>query len=106
MNPEVWIVGQVTEAEQTARDTEAGTNPVRWEFQGAFSSLERAISACKSSHYFIGPAILDEEIPDDLSPWPGTLWLDGIPLAAHGADCTCYKCTGDDGPIAIDSAPS
>lgn len=42
-----------------------------WEFCGVFSSEEKAVAACKSPNYFIGPATLDEEVPDDLQEWPG-----------------------------------
>lgn len=48
----VWIVGQL-------RDRKP------WEFQGVFSSQEKAVAACRNERYFIGPAVVDAEIPDD-----------------------------------------
>ncbi len=37
-----------------------------WEFQGVFSTEEKALNACKGHRdYFVGPAIMDEVVTDD-----------------------------------------
>jgi hypothetical protein len=35
-----------------------------------FSSKERAIAACKDERYWIGPATLDVEVPEESITWP------------------------------------
>jgi hypothetical protein len=35
-----------------------------WEWQGLFSTEEKAVAACRNEDYFIFPIILDEELPD------------------------------------------
>ena len=42
-----------------------------WEFQGVFSTEEKAAAACPDSTYFIGPATLDKELPKETESWPG-----------------------------------
>lgn len=42
-----------------------------WEFQGIFSDENKAIGACKTNEYWIGPVTLDQEIPDETTDWPG-----------------------------------
>ena len=52
---ELWICGQLKgEWEETGSI---------WEFQGVFSSEEKAHNACRNENYFIFPAKLDEELP-------------------------------------------
>jgi hypothetical protein len=41
------------------------------EFQGVFDDEEKAIAACISSDYGIGPAILNERIQDETTEWEG-----------------------------------
>lgn len=36
-----------------------------WEFQGIFSTREKAIGACRTIKYFIAPVNLDEELPKE-----------------------------------------
>jgi len=43
---------------------------LRWEFQGMFSDLDRAVKACRDWRYFVAPAIMNAEIPEDMIPWP------------------------------------
>ncbi len=40
-----------------------------WELIGVFST--EAIAACLNEYYFIGPVVLDEELPDETVAWPG-----------------------------------
>jgi hypothetical protein len=42
-----------------------------WEFQGVFDSATLAIESCRTEHYFIGPAELNEVLPDESSGWAG-----------------------------------
>ena len=42
-----------------------------WDFQGVFTSEERALEACKDRSYFVGPAVLNKELPYDTIEWPG-----------------------------------
>jgi len=51
----VWIVGQLG---------------MPWEFQGVFSTKEKAEAACKTPFHFIGPAEMDVELPEQKSFWP------------------------------------
>ena len=45
-----------------------------WEFQGVFDSEESAVSACRSENYFIGPAKLNESLPDSQTEWEGAYY--------------------------------
>lgn len=36
-----------------------------WEFQGVFSTRQKAIDACKTLNYFIAPIFLNEELPKE-----------------------------------------
>lgn len=41
-----------------------------WEFQGVFSTEKKALEACKNHNlYFIGPAILNETLPEYTVDW-------------------------------------
>lgn len=52
----LWLVGQVR-----GKD---------WEFQGVFSTEEKAIQACRNRNYFIAPIEVDTEAPDSAEPFP------------------------------------
>lgn len=59
---ELWLVQQYPE----------GSNVP--EFQGVFSSEERAVAACRTDRYFVcGPITLDEEVPHESLEW-NTAW--------------------------------
>ena len=45
-----------------------------WEFQGLFSTEQKAIDACKTNSYFIAPAQLDEIIMDESGDCPGAFY--------------------------------
>ena len=53
----LWICGQLK-----GEWAEAGSI---WEFQGVFSSDEKARNACRNENYFVFPAELDEELPNN-----------------------------------------
>jgi hypothetical protein len=42
----------------------------QWEFQGVFSSFEKAKSQCKNIYYFIAKVKLDEPVPEETLPFP------------------------------------
>lgn len=42
-----------------------------WTFQGVYDSEEKAIQACLTEDYFIGPVGLNEPIPHERMAWPG-----------------------------------
>jgi len=44
---------------------------VVWDFNGVFDSQEKAEAACKDEFYFVGPATLNESLPDQTETWPG-----------------------------------
>lgn len=52
----LWIVGQIREGAQ-------------WEFQGVFSTEERAVAACRTEDYFVARVGLDAELPHETSEW-------------------------------------
>lgn len=41
----------------------------RWEFQGVYSTRERAEAACIKDEYFVGPVTLDGGFPDETVEW-------------------------------------
>ena len=58
---EDWIVGK-------------WTGPKRWEFAGVYSTEALAVGACRSNRYFVAPAVIDEELPDEETTWPGAYY--------------------------------
>ena len=45
-----------------------------WEFCGVFSTKQKALDACATREHFIGPATLDERLPDMRITWPGAYY--------------------------------
>jgi hypothetical protein len=63
----LWVVGKYIE-----EDTEC---EARWEFQGVFSSEKLAIKACKKyGDFFIGPVVLNKELPYTTTEWVGSYY--------------------------------
>lgn len=58
----VWVTGKVVNSEST---------PMAWAIQGVFDTKEKAIAACRSEWYFIGPLRINEALPDENKEWPG-----------------------------------
>lgn len=56
----LWLVGQYRESAQAG---------VVWDFQGVFSSKEKAVAACRTSSYFVVSVEVDEEAPEEIKPW-------------------------------------
>jgi len=66
----VWICGK---HKSLGKDSN-GTEYTSWEFQGVFRTKDLAINACKDENYFIGPAVMDEPLPDEELDWPGAYY--------------------------------
>ena len=59
----LWVVGKNKQHEI-----------VGWEFMGIFDSEDKAIAACKNKHYFVGEAILNQDLTDEKIEWPGAYY--------------------------------
>jgi len=59
----LWVVGKVN-----------SENYKEWEFQGVFSSKDRAVAVCKGPYWFVGPAMLDKQLPEESQSWPGAYY--------------------------------
>ncbi len=46
----------------------------RWEFAGVFSTADKAVTACRDRTYFVAPAPLDFQPPENTETWPGLFW--------------------------------
>jgi len=70
---QLWVVGQYRGHIEDA---------VAWDFQGLFSSKEKAIEACVGDHYFCGPVVLDRKLPAKVLVWEGAYYprLSGGPV--------------------------
>lgn len=70
----VWICGKVKSA----------TIDSDWEFAGVFMTKEEAIKACHTKFYFIGPAVMGEQVPVESCTWEGAYY----PLAEERPEPT------------------
>lgn len=43
-------------------------NPERWELQGIFSTVEKAVVACRTRNFFYTEMTMDEELPLEYTP--------------------------------------
>lgn len=57
-----WLCGQYKFSEELESTV--------WEFQGVFSTRDRAVMACCDSNYFITPVVLNEELPGATTRMP------------------------------------
>lgn len=64
MSKKVWITGKVKSEEEY----------LHWEFQGVFTTEEAAVAACVTDLHFVGPAILDNRLPEDNAKWEGSYY--------------------------------
>ena len=60
----LWICGK-----RLLVDDENG-----WEFVGVFETEEKAVAACLTQMYFVGPAELNKAFPDERVKWPGAYY--------------------------------
>jgi hypothetical protein len=57
----VWVVGQYRKPS--------------WDFQGVFSSEDKAVAVCRTDMYFVAPIELDADLPHELQgEWPGAYY--------------------------------
>ena len=61
---ELWIVGKYI-------GIALKIDGMVWEFGGVFSDKQKAIGACTNENMFVGPALLDEILPDESTNWEG-----------------------------------
>lgn len=61
----LWIVGQYRFGD---------TGAIVWDFQGVFTTEEKAIAACKSATWFIARMELDKELPEATEVMPAVSW--------------------------------
>lgn len=87
MNGKLWIVGK-------------NTPDGNWEFQGVFSSEQKAAAACITSDYWIGPADLDEELLSHSTEWEGSYFP--IPVAPPEPETRHSWRQGSETPICGD----
>ncbi len=59
----LWLVGQAK-----------SETPGEWEFQGIFSTEEKAVGACRTAWYFVAPVELDKELPHETATMPGSYY--------------------------------
>lgn len=45
-----------------------------WEFDGVYSTAAQAERRCTTPDHWVGPAILDENITEETTPWPGAYY--------------------------------
>ena len=57
----LYVVGKITEYPA-------------WSFHGVFDDRKTAENACKDEKYFVGPCILNDEVPEVDVIWPGSYY--------------------------------
>lgn len=83
---DLWVCGKLLDS------------PDAWEFQGVFSTEEKAIAArADRPDFFIGPAAMDEVAPDEPTPWPGGY----IPAARRVVEFASGTMHEQPGPVAF-----
>jgi hypothetical protein len=80
----VWAAGRVY-------DVEFDFDIPSWELLGIYRTKECAAQRCSCENDFVGPIVLDDDLPERTTEWPGILWY---PFA----DRKCANCRfwGDD----------
>jgi hypothetical protein len=73
----MWIVGQL-------HAVSTGGTGSPWMFQGVFDDVQKAVAACRTSHYFVGYAELNAEIPHEATQWPVCWYPHLEPMPAKG----------------------
>lgn len=61
MKDRVWIAGIVYNDEIHGEET--------WALVGVFESESLAVAACTTTKHFVGPAIMNERLPDEITEW-------------------------------------
>lgn len=65
-----WIVGQAVACEEGGDVYEGSA----WLFQGVFATEDLARAACHGPTYFIGPALMNEALPEEPRDWPNSYY--------------------------------
>ena len=73
--PLLWIVGKFIGGAPDSKE---------WEFVGVFSDSDKALAACSGPLFFIGPAVLNEAQPDEITEWIGAYYPAQEKLNAGG----------------------
>lgn len=60
---ELWVCGK-------HRGVDPEGNPA-WDLQGVFDSEAAAVAACKEPSDFVGPVLLNQQLPQQATEWPG-----------------------------------
>jgi hypothetical protein len=63
METMIYLVGKVTNRE-----------PLAWEIIGVFDSRSAARRACQTVHYFVWPVVVNEALPDGMTPQSGAYY--------------------------------
>lgn len=45
-----------------------------WHFQGIFDCEQKAVDACVTDQYFVGPCRMNETLPDEPTEWEGVYY--------------------------------
>jgi hypothetical protein len=64
MGKELFVVGKYIECDCGKA----------WEIAGVFDREEKAVEACISDNYFVGPIAMNEPFPDESVKWPGAYY--------------------------------
>jgi len=62
-----WVVGQ-------ALKDQDGSYGRAWVFRGVFSTEVAALRVCDNPACFVGPATMDEALPEEVADWPGAFY--------------------------------
>ena len=60
---QAWVCGQ-----RRGKDRKGNA---AWDFQGVFSTRDRAVNACRGPNWFVAPVYIDEVVPSEKIDWPG-----------------------------------
>ena len=62
----VWVAGHVLDDYERCKSS--------WGLAGVFTEEFLAVEACINKNYFIGPAILNEALPEEVMKWRGAYY--------------------------------
>jgi len=63
----LWVVCRINEKPEEHNDH-------TWDLIGVCSTEDLAVQACGDDNYFIGPMELNEILPKESVPWPGSYY--------------------------------
>ncbi len=59
----LWIVGKIDRNDYR-----------KWEFQGIYDHQQKAVSKCSDWRYFVGPVVVNRDVPIATTSWPGSYY--------------------------------